>query len=274
MGLIYAAQSTQSQPVTHGNHRIEGIKLIGNKNNRNVGITIQYRDKVEIENCIIESYREMAIYALGTNNGGLNDPPDNGYYANSLKIRECTLRNNRHNSFVDSPDRGAYEFQPMQAEAVTGDESVCLGGYGLWTTNVSGGTGEYTYQWYVTDYDPYHLYYDYDPSCYWDSNSGSWNLGNAGVYLTVNDGETIIVCDPFFFEITSCRKEGGDSIQIYPNPASEYINVAIIDETETDKLFPGQVIQLNNSKKTNGRTACRPSPLEHPWLSYLERLQN
>lgn len=123
-------------------------------------------------------------------------------------------------------------------------------GPGFWDSNVSGGYEcNYEFEWYVDD-----EYKDFAISYATDFPSSEYNPGYHHIDLVVHDGETTIYRGPFEFELGWCLKSGtmGDSIQIYPNPADEYIDVRIIDEV--DNIISGQKIQLNDNKENKGYT--------------------
>lgn len=127
---------------------------------------------------------------------------------------------------------------PLSA-SISGDESVCLDGPGFWNSIVSGGTGQYYYEWYIDD-----EYYDFASAFDHYFSSEDWsNNQEIHIDLRVTDEYTSEYVDatPFNSVLVSCERMGY-SIEVEPNPATDYINISITEKKN---------LNLSTSQLTN-----------------------
>ena len=92
-----------------------------------------------------------------------------------------------------------------QSAEISGDEYVSYNGSGLWDLELDGWTEITSIEWTLDDQShPEHghgiMYYEVFPSTY-DPNWYFYSAGWHHLDCTVSDGQTIIYCEPFYFEL-------------------------------------------------------------------------
>jgi hypothetical protein len=120
--------------------------------------------------------------------------------------------------------------EPLAVEDIYGDEDVCLDGWGFWGTQVSGGVGDYVFEWSIND-EPISNGYDLGNWFYYPEWHTSF--GNT-IDFRVYDDETYIDANTFYFDLDWCLLRKGDSLKIYPNPANSYVDISIIETSALD----------------------------------------
>jgi Zn-dependent metalloprotease len=147
-----------------------------------------------------------------------------------------SIQSNTINSFVMDCD------QPISV-SISGDEYVCFNDYGHWTSNISGGSGDYVCDWYIND-EIHQMCTTLD---YFFSTQ-EWQYSQAlSIDLRVTDMVTEAFSDASTFNsyLDDCYRKGY-SVKVDPNPATEYINVTV---TETNNPEVGFSLKNKTIKK-------------------------
>lgn len=153
---------------------------------------------------------------------------DVNYYENEYISISCRIYFNG-DSATSAPIEGSLSdcSQPLSA-SISGDEGVCRGDYGHWTSSVSGGSGEYIYEWFVNDElitSTQNLDYYFDPYIW-------WNQMNFHIDLWISDyvtWERYYGTSPFYGYLSDCESY---KVDVYPNPADDLINVTVSEAKE------------------------------------------
>ncbi|MBA7532170.1 hypothetical protein ES705_24396 [subsurface metagenome] len=135
---------------------------------------------------------------------------------------------------------------PPLSVYITGPQMLYYGDYGTWVAHPSGGTGTYSYDWYVDNGWGWEGPYGHQAS-YTDRMMPVEDWMELRVDVTSGEqqesGMHLVICMDCF---------GGQmSALIYPNPAEDFLNV-IIEDKESEIINSTLKSKRKTSKFTNG----------------------
>ena len=140
--------------------------------------------------------------------------------------------------------------QPITA-AINGSSTICLNSDNHWTATVSGGSGNYVYFWAFNG-----LSYGGSPTLDYYFDESEWGQGQqVRIDLQVWDAVTYegpSNANTIYAETYYCS---GFSVQVYPNPSSDYVNISVSENTSfIDGLSSGKNdIEYSGKNKLNNK---------------------
>lgn len=127
-------------------------------------------------------------------------------------------------------------YQPIVA-SISGDATVCLNDEGHWAATVSGGSQNYIYDWCINQDD--NLCFLSETLDYYFSVPQWWGGQQIRIDVRITDVITNVqaYASPYYSWLSNCGRRGY-SVQVAPNPASDYIEITVSEEINPENVLP------------------------------------
>jgi subtilisin family serine protease len=207
----------------------------------------------ENQNCFsnlsYEWYVEPNQYPIATGST-FENIFDDEYFSPGYIELYCKVSSGQYYTYIPNFSVQLVAHEPLSVEEIYGDQFVCLDGWGFWGTQVWGGVGVYVYEWSINN-EVISNGYDLGNWFYYPEWAASY--GNS-LNFRVYDDETYADANTFYFDLDWCLQMR-DSIVLYPNPATDFINVTLIQSPastnaalQTKDIFNIEISSLINNK--------------------------